>query len=192
MKTDGFKRAVVLGLAASALLLAGGCREDRARQGTQDVQGQQQQAPGTGGAGRQEDTGPGQEPRDLNQLPEEEGFQSVPEEQKAPSGIGLDGRGGAGGEQQGERQPAELNQLPDEEGFQSVPEEQEAPSGIGLDGRGGSGGEQQEGQQPADLNQLPDEEGFQSVPDEQEGRSGIKLDGRGGAGEEHPKPDDAR
>jgi hypothetical protein len=105
MKRDGFKRAVVLGLAASALLLAGGCRDERGRQGGQDVQGQrQQQAPGTGGAGRQEDTGPGQEPGDLNQLPEEGGFQSVPAEQEAPSGIGLDGRGGAG----------EANQKPDD------------------------------------------------------------------------------
>ncbi|HYO55234.1 hypothetical protein [Archangium sp.] len=99
MKRDGFKRAVVLGLAASALLLAGGCRDERGRQGQRDVQGQQQQAPGTGGAG-QEDTGPGQEPRDLNQLPDEEGFQNVPEQQEAPSGIGLDGRGGSGEEQQ--------------------------------------------------------------------------------------------
>jgi hypothetical protein len=153
MKTDGFKRAVVLGLAASALLLAGGCREDRARQGAQDVQGQQQQAPGTGGAGRQEDTGPGQEPRELNQLPDEEGFQSVPEEQEAPSGIGLDGRGGSGGEpQEGVRQPADLNSLPDEEGFQSVPEEQEGRSGIKLDGRGGAGEEQQK---PDDARQAP-------------------------------------
>lgn len=99
MKRDGFKRGVVLGLTASALLVAGGCRDQAGRQqGTQDLPGQQQ-APGTGGAGQQEDTGPGQEPRDLNRLPEQEGFQSVPEEQEAPSGIGLDGRGGAGEEQ---------------------------------------------------------------------------------------------
>jgi hypothetical protein len=94
-------RAVVLGLAASALLLAGGCRDERGRQGVQgpqDVQGPQQ-APGTGGAG-QEDTGPGQEPRDLDQLPDEEGFQNVPDEQEAPSGIGLDGRGGSDVKQQ--------------------------------------------------------------------------------------------
>ncbi|HYO70847.1 MAG TPA: hypothetical protein VEU33_32680 [Archangium sp.] len=93
--TNGFKRVVVLGLAASALWVTG-CRDQASRQqGVQDVQGQQQQpAPGTGGAGRQEDTGPGQEPQDLKQLPDEEGFQSVPSEQEAPSGIGLDGRGG--------------------------------------------------------------------------------------------------
>lgn len=101
MKRDGFTRAMVIGLAASALLLAGGCREDRGRQGAQDIQGQQQQqAPGTGGAGQQEDTGRGQEPRDLNRLPEQEGFQSVPPGQEAPSGIGLDGRGGTGETQQ--------------------------------------------------------------------------------------------
>ncbi len=148
MKKDGFKRAVVLGLAASALMLAGGCKDER-RQGAQDVQGPQQQAPGTGGAGQQENTGPGQEPRDLNQLPDEEGFQNVPADQEAPSGIGLDGRGdGRGGSgvdspQEG-RQPEDLNQLRDEEGFQSVPEEQEAPSGIKLDGRGGAGEQQQQ------------------------------------------------
>jgi hypothetical protein len=147
MKRDGFKRGVVLGLTASALLVAGGCRDQAGRQqGTQDIQGQQQQAPGTGGAGQQEDTGPGQEPRDLNQLPDEEGFQNVPDEQEAPSGIGLDGRGGQGGsgldtDQEG-RQPEDLNQLPDEEGFQSVPDEQEGASGIKLDGRGGAGEEQ--------------------------------------------------
>lgn len=147
MKKDGFKRAVVLGLAASALLVAGGCRDQAGRQpGAQDFPGQQQQAPGTGGAGQQENTGPGQEPRDLNQLPDEEGFQNVPAEQEAPSGIGLDGRGGQGGSgldapQEG-RQPEDLNQLPDEEGFQSVPDEQEGASGIKLDGRGGAGEEQ--------------------------------------------------
>ncbi|WP_375768872.1 hypothetical protein NR798_45545 [Archangium gephyra] len=146
MKRDGFKRAVVLGLAASALLVAGGCREERGRQGTRDVQGQQQ-APGTGGAGPQENTGPGQEPRDLNRLPDEEGFQSVPKEQEAPSGIGLDGRGGKGGSgvdaREEGQEPADLNRLPDEEGFQSVPDEQEGRSGIKLDGRGGAGEEQQ-------------------------------------------------
>jgi hypothetical protein len=92
---NGFKRVVVLGLAASALWVTG-CRDQAGRQqGAQDIQGQQQQpAPGTGGAGRQEDTGPGQEPQDLKQLPDEEGFQNVPSEQEAPSGIGLDGRNG--------------------------------------------------------------------------------------------------
>ncbi|OJT19073.1 hypothetical protein BO221_36805 [Archangium sp. Cb G35] len=98
---NGFKRVVVLGLAASALWVTG-CRDQANRQqGAQDVQNQQQQpAPGTGGAGQQEDTGPGQEPRDLNRLPEEEGFQSVPSEQEAPSGIGLDGRQGETEDQQ--------------------------------------------------------------------------------------------
>jgi hypothetical protein len=92
---NGFKRVVVLGLAASALWVTG-CRDQAGRQqGAQDVQGQQQQQPpGTGGAGQQENNGPGQEPRDLNQLPDEEGFQNVPAEQEAPSGIGLDGREG--------------------------------------------------------------------------------------------------
>jgi len=92
---NGFKRVVVLGLAASALWVTG-CRDQAGRQpGARDVPVQQQQpAPGTGGAGRQEDTGPGQEPQDLKRLPDEEGFQSVPSEQEAPSGIGLDGRGG--------------------------------------------------------------------------------------------------
>lgn len=104
MKSNGFKRVVVLGLAASALWVTG-CRDQSGRQqGAQDIQGQQQQqqpqTPGTGGAGQQEDTGPGQEPRDLNQLPDEEGFQNVPAEQEAPSGIGLDGREGATEEHQ--------------------------------------------------------------------------------------------
>jgi hypothetical protein len=100
MKMDGFKRAVVLGMAASALMLMGGCREgQRGREGQQGVQGQQQPQPreeGTGGAGQRElGEDEGQEPADLRQVPEEEGFQSVPEEQEAPSGIGLDGRGGS-------------------------------------------------------------------------------------------------
>ncbi|HEX5747276.1 MAG TPA: hypothetical protein VFZ09_13620 [Archangium sp.] len=91
---NGFKRVVVLGLAASALWVTG-CRDQAGRQqGAREVQGQQQPAPGTGGAGRQEDTGPGQEPQDLKRLPDEEGFQSVPPQQEAPSGIGLDGRNG--------------------------------------------------------------------------------------------------
>ncbi|HZI05066.1 MAG TPA: hypothetical protein VEZ71_13640 [Archangium sp.] len=101
MKKDGFKRAVVLGLAASALLVAGGCRDQAGRQqGAQDLPGQQQQAPGTGGAGQQEmGEDEAREPEDLRQEPEEEGFQSVPENQEAPSGIGLDGRGGSEGNQ---------------------------------------------------------------------------------------------
>ncbi len=109
MKMGGFKHAVVLGLAASALLL-GGCRNERnqgVQQGTQEQQRpmQQQEAPGTGGAGEElgEDT-QGQ-PDHLKQVPDdEEGFQSAPEEQEAPSGIGLDGRGGSGEEQQHEQE----------------------------------------------------------------------------------------
>jgi hypothetical protein len=98
MKRDGFKRVVVLGMVASALMLTGGCRsEQRGREGPQGVPGQQQpvQEPGTGGAGEEQGENEGQEPADLRQLPEEEGFQSVPEDQEAPSGIGLDGRGGS-------------------------------------------------------------------------------------------------
>jgi predicted small secreted protein len=93
MKRDGFKRAVVLGMVASALMLAG-CRNERGGQG---IQGQQQpvREPGTGGAGQEQGENEGREPEDLRQEPEEEGFQSVPEEQEAPSGIGLDGRGGS-------------------------------------------------------------------------------------------------
>jgi hypothetical protein len=94
MKRDGFKRTAVLGLAVSALLMTVGCRQsaqpgqDAQQQGVQD---QQQQAPGTGGSGQ---GGSGEEPADLNQLPEEEGFQSTPDEHELPSGSGLDGRDG--------------------------------------------------------------------------------------------------
>jgi hypothetical protein len=104
MKMGGFKRTVVFGLAASALLLASGCRNERAREGQQDVQGQQQQGqgqqPGTGGAGGESGEDTGRQPDDLKQLPDEEGFQSVPDEHEAPSGIGLDGRGGSGEDEQ--------------------------------------------------------------------------------------------
>lgn len=101
MKTGGFKRVVVLGLAASALLLAGGCRNERS-QGTQQGTQQQQprEAPGTGGAGQEPGEDTQGQPEHLKQLEDEEGFQSAPEEQEAPSGIGLDGRGGSGEEQQ--------------------------------------------------------------------------------------------
>jgi hypothetical protein len=109
MKTGGFKHAVVLGLAASALLLTGGCRNERG-QGVQQVpQNEQQQpreAPGTGGAGQEEELGEDTQgqPDHLKQLDDdEEGFQSTPEEQEAPSGIGLDGRGGSGEEQEQEK-----------------------------------------------------------------------------------------
>jgi hypothetical protein len=103
MKMGGFKRTVVLGMAASALLLVSGCRNERAREGQQDVQqrdlqGQQPVQPGTGGAGGESGENTGKQPDDLKQLPDEEGFQSVPEEQEAPSGIGLDGRGGGDSE----------------------------------------------------------------------------------------------
>ena len=97
MKTDGFKRAGVLGLAVAALLFAGGCRNERSQGTQQDTQ--QQQAPGTGGAGESGAVTPDQ-PDDLKQLPNEEGFQSVPDEHELPSGIGQDGRGGSGIEEQ--------------------------------------------------------------------------------------------
>jgi hypothetical protein len=109
MKTGGFKHAVVLGLAASALLL-GGCRNERGQGAQQGVQEQQQplqeprEAPGTGGAGDEPGEDTQGQPDHLKQVPDEEGFQSVPEEQEAPSGIGLDGRGGSGEEQRHEQE----------------------------------------------------------------------------------------
>ena len=111
MKTGGLKHAVVLGLAASALLL-GGCRNERgqgAQQGTQEQlrqpMQQPQEAPGTGGAGDEPGEDTQGQPDHLKQEPQdEEGFQSAPEEQEAPSGIGLDGRGGSGEEQQDEQE----------------------------------------------------------------------------------------
>jgi hypothetical protein len=112
MKTGGFKGAGVLGLAVSALLFAGGCRNERSQGTQQDTQGQQQvlpgqqQAPGTGGAGESGAVTPDQ-PDDLKQLPDEEGFQSAPEEHELPSGIGQDGRGGSGLEDQEQEQHQE-------------------------------------------------------------------------------------
>ena len=87
MKRGGFKHTVVLGMTASALLLVGGCRdEQRDRELQRNIQEQhQRQVPGTGGAGQ---TGAEQRPMDINPLPEEEGFKTVPEQQTAPSGIG--------------------------------------------------------------------------------------------------------
>lgn len=99
MMRDGFKRLAVLGMVASALMLSAGCRNERGAD-QRGVQGQKQPTQddnmGTGGAGQREmGEDEGQEPADLRQEPEEEGFQSVPENQEAPSGIGLDGRGGS-------------------------------------------------------------------------------------------------
>jgi hypothetical protein len=103
MMKDGFKRLAVLGMVASALMLSAGCRNERGAE-QQGVQGQKQPTQdtdeGTGGAGQQEmGEDEAREPEDLRQEPEEEGFQSVPENQEAPSGIGLDGRGGSEGNQ---------------------------------------------------------------------------------------------
>ncbi len=118
----GFKRAVVLGTAATALLLAGGCRDQqRGQQGPQYVPSQDQ---GTGGAGQ---SGSQQQPVDVNPQPDQEGFKTAPEEQTAPHGIDDDqGRGGSGMDQ-----PVDVNPQPDQEGFKTAPEEQTAPHGIG-------------------------------------------------------------
>lgn len=126
MTRNGFKRAVVLGLAASALMLAGGCRDERGKQGPQYVPSQQDQ--GTGGAGA---TGQGQQPVDVNPQPDQEGMKTVPPRQELPSGIQDEnqGQGGSG------QQPVDMNELPDEQGFQSVPERQELPNGVGADGQ---------------------------------------------------------
>jgi hypothetical protein len=120
MKSNGFKRAVVLGLAASALMLAGGCRDERGRQGPQYVPSQQDT--GTGGAGQQ--------PVDVNPQPDQEGFKTVPEQQELPSGIQDESQGQGGS---GTERPVDVNPLPEEEGFQSVPERQELPHGVGED-----------------------------------------------------------
>ena len=101
MKTGGFKRTVVLGTAAAALFLVGGCRQQHAQEVPQDIQRQQeaqdtQQAPATGGAGQ---AGSDEQPVDINKLPDQEGFQSVPEQQEAPHGIGEEDEEGAGGSQ---------------------------------------------------------------------------------------------
>ncbi|MGZ3459212.1 MAG: hypothetical protein ACXU86_12005 [Archangium sp.] len=105
MRMDGFKRALLLGLAASALRLAGGCRnEQRGQQGPQYVPSQQpqQQAPGTGGAGQ---SGTNQQPVDVNPQPNQEGFKTVPKQETGPNAIGPDqGRGGSGGDSQPQRQ----------------------------------------------------------------------------------------
>ncbi|WNG51578.1 hypothetical protein F0U60_51180 [Archangium minus] len=124
MTRDGFKRAVVMGLAASALLLAGGCRDERGRQGPQYVPSQQQEQ-GTGGAGQS-----GQQPVDVNPQPDQEGFKTVPEQQELPSGIQDESRGQGGS---GQERSVDVNPLPEEEGFQSVPERQELPHGVGED-----------------------------------------------------------
>lgn len=126
MTRNGFKRAVVLGLAASALMLAGGCREERGKQGPQYVPSQQDQGTGgAGGSGQQR-----QQPVDVNPQPDQEGMKTVPEEQTLPSGI-QDEEQGQGGS--GTQRPVDENKLPDEEGFQSVPERQELPNGVGED-----------------------------------------------------------
>jgi hypothetical protein len=120
--TKGFKRAMVLGTAATALFLAGGCRDQqRGQQGPQYVPSQQD--PGTGGAGQ---SGSQQQPVDVNPQSDQEGFKTVPEEQTAPHGIGQDqGQGGSG-----TQQPVDVNPQPDQEGFKTAPEEQTAPHGI--------------------------------------------------------------
>ena len=124
MTRNGFKRAVVLGLAASALMLAGGCREERGKQGRQYVPSQQDQ--GTGGAGT---SGQRQQPVDVNPQPDQEGMKTVPEQQELPSGIQDEdqGQGGSG------QEPVDMNKLPDEDGLQSVPERQELPNGVGRE-----------------------------------------------------------
>jgi hypothetical protein len=125
MTTNGFKRAMMLGLAASALLLAGGCRDERGKQGPQYVPSQQDQ--GTGGAGTMDR---GQQPVDVNPQKDQEGMKTVPQQQELPNGIQDENQG-----QGGSGQPEDMNKLPDEEGFQSVPERQELPDGVGVDGQ---------------------------------------------------------
>jgi hypothetical protein len=127
MTRNGFKRAVVLGLAASALMLAGGCRDQQGKQGPQYVPSQQDQGQGTGGAGAMDR---GQQPVDVNPQKDQEGMKTVPEQQELPSGIQREdeGQGGSG-------RSEDINKLPDEEGFQSVPERQELPDGVGSEGQ---------------------------------------------------------
>jgi hypothetical protein len=124
MTKNGFKRAMVLGLAASALMLAGGCRQERSKQGPQYVPSQQQDQ-GTGGAGT---SGRGQQPVDVNPQPDQEGLKTVPEQQELPSGIQGEEQGQGGS---GMQQPVDVNPQPDQEGLKTVPEQQELPNGVG-------------------------------------------------------------
>lgn len=131
MKTGGLKRTVVLGMAGAALALMGGCRNERAQV---PANVQEQQAPATGGAG-QAGTDE-QRPVDINRLPNQEGFKTVPERQAAPNGIGSDTQSSE------PQRPVDINPLPNQEGFKTAP--QSAPNGIGqdTDSHGSSAGEQ--------------------------------------------------
>ena len=120
---NGFKRVVVMGVAASALAFAGGCR-DQSREAQVPQYTPAQEAPGTGGAGLAE---PGQQPLDINRQRDQEGFKTVPPQQTLPSGIQRD-QGGSG-----IQQPVDVNPQSDQEGFKTVPEQQKLPSNIGED-----------------------------------------------------------
>ena len=126
MTGNGLKKGMVFGLAVSALMLAGGCSEQPSRKAPVDIVPAERQLLGTGGSGQ---TPPGERPINVNPVPGQEGFKTVPEQQTLPSGIQRE----AGQNRSDMQQPMDINSQPNQEGFKTVPEQQTLPNGIGKE-----------------------------------------------------------